>query len=184
MPSVRSVQQLDVNIIHYPITNDLSAYDSSFFTINRRHIYALMGWGAINSGNFFLWIYFKANDWSSFFLMNSIWGLINALIAYFLFQHTIAVTKKQPNLIRRIILQGHVEKHMLLNVGLDLFYITTGLFLWAWSLGTMVNRPMIWWGLGWAVVLQGGYLFLQDLTVYACYRINFKKLKPYLDLFR
>lgn len=96
--------------------------------------------------------------WAAFGGMNAAWGLVNLLIATFGFH---GVMKK----MRTGTVHETAEKHRLLrllavNAWLDVVYILVG-----WLMVTLGQTPL-WQGFGWAVILQGGFLFLFDTFYY------------------
>ena len=59
-----------------------------------------------------------------------------------------------------------LEKILLINTGLDIFYLTAGLFLVAGRGRNNRQRA----GFGWGIAIQGAFLFLFDLIHAAALR--------------
>ncbi len=73
--------------------------------------------------------------------------------------------------------QNRIEKILLLNTGLDLAYITTGLYLK--ERGTRLNKDQPQ-GYGNSLLIQGGFLLIFDIIQYAGHRRNGKFLEKYM----
>ena len=163
------------------IVDELKDFDERFRLILSRHLAILGWWCLVNLLAAFVGIYFSSNWWWYFFVMNVSWALINLAVVYFLFKHVLFQRYRDGNTFDRFEVQYHVDKMMLLNIGLDLAYIMTGLFLYTLSLIPNIYLPEMWLGFGYSVVLQGAFLFFQDHYIHWLHRINFKKAKPYLE---
>jgi hypothetical protein len=76
--------------------------------------------------------------------MNAIWGLIDGLIGW-------------ANLLTGPVEMEFLRKILMVNSGLDLAYITTGIIL------ATRQKPLLK-GFGWAVLIQGLFLLIFDLS--------------------
>ncbi|HJV20316.1 MAG TPA: hypothetical protein VJ552_10600 [Sediminibacterium sp.] len=109
-----------------------------------------------------------------FFNMNAYWNLINMGIA------TYGLIKIKKGLARKysysqnLLEQQKLEKILLLNSGLDLAYIATGLYLK--ERGARLNREQPA-GFGNSLILQGAFLLVFDLVQYGNHRRNGKILE-------
>ncbi len=109
-----------------------------------------------------------------FFEGNAYWNLFNAGIAtYGLFQLKKEVGKKYT-LAENLLAQQKLEKLLLLNTGLDLAYITTGLYLR--ERGDRLNNDQAN-GYGGSLILQGAFLLFFDIVQYGNHRRNGKILE-------
>ena len=66
----------------------------------------------------------------AFHTMNLSWGFINGGIAAFAYFQTKKSAAPPKMLLRRFNLQRHVEKALLLSIGLDLAFVTVGIALY------------------------------------------------------
>lgn len=109
-----------------------------------------------------------------FFNMNSYWNLVNMGIA------TYGLIRMKKDLARKysftqnLLEQQKLEKILLLNSGLDLAYIATGLYLK--ERGARLNSEQSA-GFGNSLILQGAFLLVFDLVQYGNHRRNGKILE-------
>jgi hypothetical protein len=108
----------------------------------------LIAWAFLSMGAAIAGLYFpaKANTecWRGFWFMNAIWGLIDGLIGW-------------ANLLTGPVEMEFLRKILMVNSGLDLAYITTGVIL------ATRQKPLLK-GFGWAVLIQGLFLLIFDLS--------------------
>ena len=163
------------------IVDELKDFDERFRMILSRHLAILGWWCILNLLVAIPGIYLQRNWWWYFFVMNITWAVINLIVVYFLFKHVLFQRYQKGNTYDRFEVQYHVDKMMLLNIGLDPAYVTAGLFLYTLSKLPNINYPEMWFGFGCSVIIQGAFLMIQDHYIYRLHRINFKKAKPYLE---
>ncbi|MGZ3813650.1 MAG: DUF6992 family protein [Mucilaginibacter sp.] len=141
---------------------------------------AVLGsWGMVNLGvGAYGWSSSTGNESRYFYQMNVIWGAVNfstALINYTGLQKnknkklTAAETLKQ---------QEKMEKIFLINGGLDIAYLGTGLYLKL--AGDSRNSPMMK-GYGSSILIQGGFLLIFDGLMYKAEKGNGGKLRSFLE---
>lgn len=111
----------------------------------------LIAWAFLSMGAAVAGLYFapKTNTecWRGFWFMNAIWGLIDGLIGW-------------ANLLTAPVEIEFLRKVLMVNSGLDLAYITTGIIL------ATRQKPLLK-GFGWAILLQGLFLLVFDLIFLA-----------------
>lgn len=160
--------------------DEISDFDNRFRGILRRHL-AILAWWSILNILFGLFALFFLHDQLYYFaMMSMVWGVINLTIAMQIFYHAVFKHFQKGNAFERFEAQRHVEKVLLLNIGLDFAYCFIGLLLREHGFITRVAYPELWWGFGWAVVVQGVFLFSQDVWVYRLHGANFVKAAPFL----
>lgn len=162
------------------IVDEVRDFDERFGIILRKHL-ALLGWWCFINlivGLFGLF-YFKEALWY-FQLMNMSWAFINFVIVSWIFDHIFYVRFIEGNTFQRFEVQRHVEKMLLLNIGLDTAYIFAGLYLLTLGRVPDITHPKLWTGFGWSVILQGAFLFFHDNYFHLLHRRNFKKCRPFL----
>ena len=104
----------------------------------------------------------------AFHQMNALWNTVNLGLATFsLIQARRALTP--PTLAKEIQAQHSIEKVLLFNAGLDLGYMATGLWLREMNSGPWAEELPGW---GNALILQGAFLFVFDLVLFAVHRRN------------
>lgn len=98
-----------------------------------------------------------------FYDMNAIWNSVNLGIATFGYIRANHLTQPE-NGLGMYNVQNRLDKVLLINIGLDLAYIATGLFLNDRGRRSTNNRDLLV-GYGKSVVLQGVFLFAFDVTM-------------------
>jgi hypothetical protein len=143
-------------------------------TLHRNNMYVLGAWagvnilqGTISAGN--------ATGSDHFFhQMNAYWNIANLAIATAGF----FAAKKQltgPHSYERNLKEQHqMEKILVLNTGLDIAYIMTGMYLKERGNRLNHDQPL---GYGNSLILQGGFLLVFDIIQYFEHRQNGKMLE-------
>ena len=107
----------------------------------------------------------KQNEWKYFHEMNALWGVVNTSIA------AISLNNGRKEMIERLNAQQSYDQYKaskkiyLINSGLDLLYMVTGLGLTKYG-ETTKNNPAIFSGFGKSIVMQGAFLFIFDNFMY------------------
>lgn len=113
-----------------------------------------------------------------FFKMNAYWNVVNLGIASLGLFQLRKELNKQYSLTQNHLAQQKLEKILLLNTGLDLAYITTGLLLKENGNRTSNLQNT---GFGNSLLLQGAFLLVFDLVQYGNHRRNGKLLEIQLS---
>ncbi|WP_375417150.1 DUF6992 family protein [uncultured Hymenobacter sp.] len=101
-----------------------------------------------------------------FHLMNAGWGLVNAVLA------AVGIVGTHPGQTTGLTLSGllteqlHLENLLLFNAGLDVAYVATGAWLRARALAPAARRPERLAGFGRSLWVQGGFLFVFDVSLW------------------
>lgn len=163
------------------IVDELRDFDERFTIILRKHL-AVLGWWCIINLVAGLPILFLSGGALWYFqLMNMSWAFINFAVVLWIFDHIFYVRFAEGNTFQRFEVQRHVEKMLLLNIGLDTAYIFAGLYLKALGQIPGISYPELWTGFGWSVILQGVFLFCHDNFFHFLHRKNMKKCRPFLE---
>lgn len=139
--------------------------------IEKRSMATLTGWAGLNiiSGSIG-WA--TTNDESKYFnQMNVAWNVVNLGIAL------PSLLRKHPKDLSsgEIMRQQHtIEKVLLLNVGLDVAYVTSGFLLKEMSKNNPDNYHR-YRGFGNSLLLQGGFLFAFDIIQFVIHQQHRKK---------
>lgn len=110
-----------------------------------------------------------------FYQMNVYWNVVNGALAGL---GVLGANKTKGNLSAFQTLEEHnnTEKTFLVNTGLDVAYVMTGLYLLEKSKNSTESQDMLK-GYGQSVILQGGFLLLFDGIMYGVHRSHLKKGK-------
>ena len=118
-------------------------------------------------------------DRKYFYQMNIAWNAINLAIAGFVLYGALN-PDTTLTLFESIQQQSNIEKILLFNAGLDVGYIMTGFYLKERAKNSLKHHNRLK-GYGNSLVLQGGFLFLFDLTAYFIQAGNHELMKKLLD---
>lgn len=149
------------------------------FNAKRNQIdkHLMVGLGSWATSNFVVsgigWATVPKNDDYYFHQMNVLWNTVNIALAipgYFKAKNdnrtlTLNETKK---------IQRKTENIFLINTGLDVVYITSGFLLRSSTNSNPTNKHRLN-GFGSSLILQGGFLFLFDLTAYTIHKLHANK---------
>lgn len=163
-----------------PHDDELSDFDVRFRLILHKHITILAWWSIVNFIGSFVALLILRGSAYYFWMMSGIWGIINFAVAIGVFNHTFYRKFKQGSSYERFMVQSHAERIMFLNIGIDAAYLFVGLWLREHSFICDITYPEMWLGFGWAIVMQGLFLIIQDITFFRLHRRNFLKAQPFL----
>lgn len=145
--------------------------------LNKTNLTVLLAWsaanivqGSISAGNL-------QGSPHYFHQMNAYFNIVNLAVAgYGLFEVRNQM-KKKISLYQNLRQQQKVESLLLLNSGLDLAYITTGLYLKERGTNHLNDKTK---GYGGSLMLQGSFLLVFDIIQYIQHRQNGQLLNKYL----
>jgi hypothetical protein len=105
---------------------------------------------------------------SRFYEMNAIWNSVNLGIAVFGY---ISAQKLDPSgsAFELYKSQQQLDRVLLINAGLDIAYMATGLWMRERSKNISGN-PDLWLGYGNSIILQGAFLFVFDLAMFGLHQ--------------
>jgi hypothetical protein len=145
--------------------------------LNKTNMTILLAWsganlvqGTISAGNL------KGSP-HYFHQMNAYFNIINLAIAGYGLYEVRKQMNKKLSLYQNLRQQQKVESLLLLNTGLDLSYITTGLYLRERGTNTLNDQTK---GYGGSLMLQGSFLLVFDLIQYVQHRQNGHSLNRYM----
>lgn len=153
----------------------------SFDSLNKKRIKTntlgmahLGAWGAVNVAAGGVG-YFVSSDreWKSFHGMNAIWGVTNLAIAYMGYRSAKNEARKTLTIDEELHRYEQNKKLFLLNAGLDVLYIGTGVTLHAYV--DQFEDTDMWSGFGKSIALQGIALLIFDGTMYTLHGKQDKK---------
>lgn len=138
----------------------------------QQHLRIYFAWSILSIlVGFGMWIENQAMNFFYFAMMTHVWGWVNLLCGIGLYLHVRKHTYAYDSSKQQKKIQHHIEKMLLLNVGLDMGYIMSGVLLLLFSNLTN-NWLALWGGFGWAVLLQGVFMLLLDISFYALHFQN------------
>ena len=145
--------------------------------LNKTNMTVLLAWsganivqGSISSGNL-------TGSQHYFHQMNAYFNIVNLAIAGYGLLEVRKQMNKKLSIYENLRQQQKVESLLLLNSGLDLAYITTGLYLRERGINHLNDQTK---GYGGSLMLQGGFLLAFDLIQYIQHWQNGKLLYKYL----
>ena len=156
---------------------DLDIFNRQRNKITKNGMFVLSGWSAANL------IYSgiatsQAHGTNLYFhQMNVMWGSINlglAALGYLGLKN-----KDGMSLVQSLKQQAGIEKTYLLNLGLDVAYVTAGLYLKERSKSR--DNPQKLKGYGESIILQGAALFALDAVMFTAHNMHGKKLYKLID---
>jgi hypothetical protein len=150
--------------------SSLLDFEKSRQNINQTAMLVLGSWAV---GNILLGTYgnFKTkNETKYFHQFNAMWNTVNLGIAVFGYLN--AVDSNPADMTNLEILKDYssLQNFLLLNAGLDVAYIMTGLYLKEKSKSSA--RTEMLRGYGNSLLLQGGFLLLFDVALYFIHQNN------------
>lgn len=151
------------------------------FKLQRTSTQILAGWSAANLVISGVAIGKSEGSTRYFHEMNLYWNAVNVGIAGL---GLLSLRKAQQNATVSSVVKDHytLQKTLLFNTGLDVAYMTSGLWLLDKSKTEMnQTRNQRFQGFGQAVLIQGGFLFVFDLTNYLLHRQDAPRLHRVLD---
>ncbi|MBO9618837.1 MAG: hypothetical protein J7539_07355 [Niabella sp.] len=147
---------------------------------NRRGMWVLTGWGVLNMSSGIIGaLSTKNTEVKAFYTMNALWGVVNTGIGVL----GLLRAQKEKELsfsdADKYKAYKNSKKLYLVNGGLDVLYIGTGLFLSAKA--DNAKNPARNRGFGNSLIVQGAGLLLFDATMYLSHQKqhrNWKKAAP------
>lgn len=155
--------------------DSLKYFNNTRYQTTKAGMIVLGSWAVANIGiGATGWANSKGGQNKYFYQMTTIWGAANlgaAILGY-------TGNNKQLTAAETLKAQQKIEKIFLINGGLDLAYISTGIYL---NHHGMTHSSAQLKGYGTALIPQGIFLLLFDCTMYATHRSNGNKLRQFLE---
>jgi hypothetical protein len=145
--------------------------------LNKTNMTILLAWsganlvqGSISAGNL-------EGSPHYFHQMNAYFNIVNLAIAGYGLYEVRKQMNKKLSLYQNLRQQQKIESLLLLNSGLDLTYITTGLYLRERGTNKLNDKTK---GYGGSLILQGSFLLVFDIIQYIQHHQNGQLLNRYL----
>jgi hypothetical protein len=141
---------------------------------DRTGVLVLGSWGAVNVlGGVTGYIIADGTEAQAFHGMNAIWGAVNFGIATAGYIGNRKEANKEMDCSRMLHRYEATKRLYLLNAGLDVLYVGTGVVLNAKA--DEFNNPVRWRGYGKSIAMQGVALLIFDGTMFAMHHKQNKK---------
>ncbi|MCW3071012.1 MAG: hypothetical protein JWO44_902 [Bacteroidetes bacterium] len=160
-----------------PSGTDLFEFNKSRNKKTSRGLKVLGGWAVANmAASGVLYFNTKGTD-QHFHEMNLMFNGVNVLIVA---ASLLPKEKNDLSLTKTLQWQSNTEATYIANAALDLLYSSTGLYLTERA-KTQPKQHDRFRGWGNSLILQGGFLFLFDTSMYIVHKRNGKKLYKMMD---
>ena len=163
----------------YSQTTDVNQFNHNRNQINKYAMLSLGSWAVGNMAVNGALYRSGEKDRKYFYQMNIAWNAVNLAIAGFGLYGALN-PETTLSLFESFQQQSNIEKILLFNTGLDVGYLMTGFYLKERAKNSLKHHDRLK-GYGNSLVLQGGFLFLFDLTVYFIQSGNHDLMKKLLD---
>jgi len=169
---------IPTNSIAQSLSETLTEFNQDRIALNKKGMYVLSGWAISNIAVGSIGYFNSKGSTKYLHQMNVGWNLVNLAIAGgALYQYGHA-DPSAINLTQSMSEARSIENILLLNIGLNISYITGGGYLWERGIRKANNRLT---GYGQALLIQGGFLLLFDSALYFLNRSNNQELFSILE---
>jgi hypothetical protein len=153
----------------------LIKFEKERVNYSKNSMIVLAGWSVANIVVSGIATNTRNKEMRYFHQMNVMWGGINLAIAGLGYWGAGREKIDNPTLEAVLKHQNRIEKTYLINAGLDVIYIGSGLLMN--QLSDNQKNPEKFKGYGNSIMLQGGFLLLYDAIIYTIHRKHGKELK-------
>lgn len=157
----------------------LSHFNQERLDLNRKGLTVLGSWAGANLITNGILLTNASGSDKYFYQMNVYWNIVNGALAGL----GVLQAKKMQNGLspfQTLEEQSNTEKTFLVNTGLDVAYVMTGVYLLEKSTNAIDSQDRLK-GYGQSVILQGGFLLLFDGIMYGVHRSHLKKGKAIFE---
>jgi len=142
------------------------AYNNRRMKVNKVGMEVLCTWGIANIADGGIGYFTaKQDQWKYFHEMNALWGVVNTGIAALSLANGRKEREERLNAQQSYDVYKKSKRIYLVNAGLDLVYMATGVVLTKYGENTKSNAA-IFTGFGKSIVIQGAFLFIFDNFMY------------------
>jgi hypothetical protein len=160
-----------------PSRTDLFEFNKSRNKKTSRGLKVLGGWAVANMATSGILYYNTKGTDRYFHQMNVMWNGVNAVIVV---ASLLPKEKNDLGLTKTLQWQSNTEATYVASAALDLLYSSAGLYLTERA-KTETKQHDKFKGWGNSLVMQGGFLFLFDTTMFVVHKRNGKKLYNMMD---
>ncbi|MFY0683713.1 MAG: hypothetical protein JXR20_04110 [Balneola sp.] len=146
-------------------------------SVQKNGMIVLGSWATLNIISGSIGFYNTSGDAKYFHQMNTAWNIVNLGIAGLGYRgaNRLDLSMNHNTALMEI---HNFERLLLINAGLDLIYIGSGVLLWKQGLKENSVRQT---GYGKSLILQGSFLLIFDTTLYLFHRKHTKDLLQITD---
>ena len=157
----------------------LSNFNQERLDLNRKGLTVLGSWAGTNLITNGILLANSSGSDKYFYQMNVYWNVVNGALAGL---GVLQAKNTQAGLspFQTLEEQSNTEKTFLVNTGLDVAYVMTGVYLLEKSKNSIDSQERLK-GYGQSVILQGGFLLLFDGIMYGVHRSHLKKGKEVFE---
>ena len=157
----------------------LSNFNQERLDLNRKGLTVLGSWAGANLITNGILLTNASGSDKYFYQMNVYWNVVNGALAGL---GVLQAKKTRAGLspFQTLEEQSNTEKTFLVNTGLDVAYVMTGVYLLEKSKNSADSQEKLK-GYGQSVILQGGFLLLFDGIMYVVHRSHLKKGKAIFE---
>jgi len=159
--------------------NELITFEQKRIDLNKKAMVVLGSWSTANIIAGAIATNTNKREARYFNQMNVIWNSVNLVIAGAGYYGASKEKLNDLTFSKVLMHQNKTEKAFLFNTGLDLAYVTTGLYLTERSKRNV--DPAKLKGYGNSVMVQGGFLFLLDAVMYKLQQHHGKQLNSFAE---
>jgi hypothetical protein len=160
-------------------SSDLPMFNQKRLQTNKIGMLTLGSWALLNIGTGTVAARQAKGSNKHFHQMNAYWNVVNLALAGFGYYGSATADPASFDLFSSIKEHYSMEKILLLNAGLDVAYIATGLYLTERSKHTTSQADRLK-GFGQSVMLQGGFLLAFDTVLFFIHNSHTPMLKNIL----
>jgi hypothetical protein len=154
---------------------DLTTFEKERIRYSKNAMIGLAGWSVANIVGSGIATDTRNKEMRYFHQMNVMWGGINLAIAGLGYLGANREKINNPSYESVSKHQRRIEKTYLINAGLDVLYVGSGLLMNKTS--DNQKNPEKFKGYGNSLMVQGGFLLLYDAVMYAIHKQHGKQLK-------
>jgi len=158
---------------------ELISFEQERIGLNKKAMVILGSWSTANIITGAIGTNANSSEARYFNQMNVIWNSVNLLIAGAGYYGANKEKLNELTISKVLMHQNKTEKTFLFNTGLDLAYVTTGLYLTERSKRNA--DPAKLKGYGNSVMVQGAFLFLLDAVMYKLQQHHGKRLNAFTE---
>ncbi len=162
------------------LAQDMTVFDTynrERNAITRTNMLVLGGWGLGNMAGGVAGM--LTTPWGSeanyFHQMNAYWNVVNVAIAVPGFLGARKRMGRSYDIPATFKEQRKMETSYLINMGLDVAYIGTGLWMQEFGNGRPQKQAALLKGMGNSIMMQGGFLLLFDIASFAIHRTHWNR---------
>jgi hypothetical protein len=159
---------------------ELLTFNQKRLQTNKIGMLTLGSWALVNIGTGAIAASQAVGSNKHFHQMNAYWNVVNLALAGFGYYGSITADPASFNLFASIKEHYGMEKILLLNAGLDVGYIVTGLYLTERAKNSVSQADRLK-GFGQSITLQGSFLLVFDAAMFLIHNSHIKQLKSVLD---